>query len=250
MCVLSLAWRAHPRWRLVMAGNRDELHSRPAAPLAPWDGPGKIIAGRDLLSGGTWAGVSEAGRFAVVTNLRGYGGPNPERQSRGALVQDQLAGEGRYADATEADLGDFNSFNLITVGEDQTLFWSNRPETVNRVLEPGVYGLSNGALDEPWPKTERIKTILSDWLAGPATDPLRLLDGLQEGQEVETPLPPPGAVGDPSRSPIFIRNPLYGTRCGTVVAVDQDGRGLIAERRFDATGVVVGQTVLEFSWSS
>ncbi|CAN5397314.1 NRDE family protein [soil metagenome] len=244
MCVLSLAWRTHPRWRLVMAGNRDELHSRPAAPLARWDGPGGVIAGRDLLSGGTWAGVSEQGRFAVVTNLGGYGPPDPARQSRGALLKDQLSGEGRYAEATEADLGDFNPFNLITAQGDEALFWSNRPKPVRRTLTPGLYGLSNGALDEPWPKTQRLKTILDDWLSGPAVRPQDLLDGLQEDRLIDTPTPEPGAAFQA----IFIRNPLYGTRCGTVVAIDEDGRGLIAERRFDAEGAVTGETVLDFVW--
>lgn len=248
MCVLSLAWRAHPQWRLVMAGNRDELHSRPAAPLARWESSGAVLAGRDLLSGGTWAGVSEQGRFAVVTNLGGYGPPDPERASRGALVNDLLAGQGHYAAAGVADLGDFNPFNLISAQGDRALFWSNRPEAVQLTLEPGVYGLSNGALDEPWPKTERLKTVLSDWLSGPATRPQDLLDGLEEGRLTQTPSPTPGVAFSPAASPIFIRNPLYGTRCGTVVAISEDGRGLIAERRFDADGVVVGETVLEFAW--
>ena len=257
MCVLSFAWRAHPRWRLVMAGNRDELHSRPAASLAAWEGradsPGailspRVLAGRDLLSGGTWAGVSDQGRFAVVTNRGGYGPPDPERASRGALVSDLLTGEGRYADAAVADLDDFNPFNLISVEGEQALFWTNRPEPLRRALDPGLYGLSNGALDESWPKTERLKTHLADWLAGSADRPQDLLDSLQEGRELQTLRPAPGAVFDASASPIFIRNPLYGTRCGTVVAIGEDGRGLIAERRFDAQGAVVGETVLEVGW--
>lgn len=253
MCVLSLAWRAHPRWRLIMAGNRDELHARPAAPLAAWEGAGGgaaggVLAGRDLLSGGTWAGVSDQGRFAVVTNIGGYGPPDPERASRGALVSDLLGGQGRYAAATVDDLDDFNPLNLISVEDDRALFWSNRPDRVRTRLEPGVYGLSNGALDEPWPKTDRLKALLGDWLAGPAERPQDLLDGLQEGREVETPRPAPGAAFDAAASPIFIRNPLYGTRCGTVVAVGADGRGLIAERRFDARGGRIGETVLSFAW--
>src|SRR3546814_7142869 len=64
MCVLAFAWRAHPHWPLIAAGNRDELHARPAQPLARWDRPDHLLAGRDLQSGGTWLGVSEQGRFA------------------------------------------------------------------------------------------------------------------------------------------------------------------------------------------
>src|SRR5690606_4763458 len=115
MCVLAFAWCPHPRWRLVMAGNRDELHARPAQPLERWERPDHLLAGRDLQSGGTWLGVSEqeGGRFAVVTNLRGHGPSEPGRASRGALVTGLLTGEGRYADPPDAALSDFNPFNLI-----------------------------------------------------------------------------------------------------------------------------------------
>ena len=34
MCVVALALAADPRWPLVVVGNRDEFHARPAAPLA------------------------------------------------------------------------------------------------------------------------------------------------------------------------------------------------------------------------
>src|SRR5574338_934087 len=113
MCVLAFAWRAHPRWLLVAAGNRDELHARHAQPLARWDQPDHLLAGRDTQSGGTWLGVSEQGRFAVVTNLRGYGAPEPDRPSRGVLVTDLRSRKGLYADPRDAELSDFNPFNLI-----------------------------------------------------------------------------------------------------------------------------------------
>ena len=85
MCVAAFAWRAHPDWHLVAIGNRDEYHQRPAAPLAHWKDREGVIAGRDLQSGGTWLGVSEQGQFVLVTNLRGYGQPDPSRKSRGEL---------------------------------------------------------------------------------------------------------------------------------------------------------------------
>ena len=98
MCVLAFAWRAHPRWRLVAAGNRDELHTRPTTELAHWEAPDDFLAGRDLQSGGTWLGVSEEGRFAVVTNVRGYGLAQPGRPSRGALVADLGSAESERGD--------------------------------------------------------------------------------------------------------------------------------------------------------
>ncbi|WP_114950960.1 NRDE family protein [Sphingosinicella terrae] len=252
MCVLAFAWCAHPRWRLVAAGNRDELHARPADPLARWARPDRLIAGRDRQSGGTWMGVSELGWFAVVTNLRGFGTPEPGRSSRGALVTDLLAGEGRFADPDRADLSTFNPFNLIFADAGEARFLSNRPETLRSRLAPGIYGLSNGALDEPWPKTLRLKAILLDWIVGGAAGPEALLEGLGEERLPDVGIAsavPSDAPFEPAQSPIFIRHPVYGTRCSTVVAVDTEGRGTIVERRFDAAGETVGETALDFSWA-
>lgn len=251
MCVLALAWRAHPRWRFVVAGNRDELHARPAAPMARWPEADHLLAGRDLLSGGTWMGVSEQGRFAVVTNLRGFEGPRSEAPSRGWLLRDSLSGQGAYADPDDAALDRFSPFNLIRIQADEAEFQTNRPRPSRHALAPGVHGLSNGGLNEPWPKTERLKAILSGWLAAGADRPETLLDGLQEDRlrdRTELPIPPSDAPFEPAVSPIFIRNPLYGARCGTVVALDEEGQGLIIERRFDVDGAVTGETALSFTW--
>src|SRR5260221_7403984 len=179
MCVLAFAWRAHPRWSLVVAGNRDELHARPTRPLARWDRPVQVLAGRDLQAGGTWLGVSERGYFAVVTNLRGYGVPEPGRASRGTLVTDALSGEGRYADLCDADFSDFNPFNLIVADRERAYFLSNRPMNVRSLLAPGIYGLSNGALDEPWPKTMRLKEMLLEWIRRAVNQPEVLRDELR-----------------------------------------------------------------------
>ena len=247
MCVLALAWRAHPRWQLVVAGNRDEFHARPAAPLARWDDAPHLIAGRDLQSGGTWLGVSDEGRFVVVTNLRGYGGPEAGRPSRGALVTDLLGGD----DPARVPVEAYNPVNLIAVDLKQAHFLSNRPLPVRSRLAHGLYGLSNGTLDEPWPKTLRLKSILLDWCMGPADRPEALLDGLREeilpdiGVDSATPSDVPQ---EPNHSPIFIRDSVYGTRCGSVVAIDHDGRGLFIERRFAPSGEAIGDTRLDFVW--
>lgn len=251
MCVLAFAWQAHRRWHLVAAGNRDELHERPASPLARWAEAPQLLAGRDLQSGGSWMGVSEQGRFAVVTNLRGYGPPQADRASRGALVADYLSGEGRRAEPRRADPSDYNPFNLITADRAQAHFLSNRPTPDSTVLAHGIYGLSNGAFDEPWPKTMQLKAALLDWIVAGADHPEALLESLR----IET-LPdfgfhragPSDVASEAPLSPIFIRDPVYGTRCSTVVAVDSRGEGLIIERRFAPSGETVGETSLSFSW--
>jgi uncharacterized protein with NRDE domain len=228
------------------------LHARPAAELARWKRPDHLLAGQDLQSGGSWLGVSEQGRFAVVTNLRGYGAPEPGRPSRGALVTGLLSDEGRYADPDDAELSDFNPFNLIAADRGRARFLSNRPKVVQSLLAPGIYGLSNGALDEPWPKTVQIKARLFEWIVNESSHPEALLDVLREESLPKVGIPsavPSDMPQEPPLSSIFIRNPVYGTRCSTVVAIDDRGRGVIAERRYDAAGAAVGEIRLAFSWS-
>ena len=249
MCVAAVAWSTHPKWQLVAIGNRDEFHARPAAPLARW--PNGIIAGRDLQSGGTWLGVSAQGRFALVTNLRGYAPPDPDAVSRGALVTDQLTGTGPYGDPASVQLGDFNPFNLIVASQTEAHFLSNRPDDIRTTLANGIYGLSNGALDEPWPKTLALKAALGDWLNADSADFAPLFAALGNetlaniGLHSATPSDVPQEAAD---TPPFIRNAVYGTRCSTVVAIDRKGNGMIVERRFDARSEAAGETSLGFIW--
>jgi uncharacterized protein with NRDE domain len=248
MCVLALAFEQHRRWRLVAAGNRDELHARPAAPLHRWDKPCHILAGQDLKSGGTWMGVSEQGRFAVVTNLRGFGPPAQDSPSRGLLLRDLLAGEGRYTRPPDADLTPFNPFNLIALTHGELWFASNRPAVDRRALPAGLYGLSNGALDAPWPKTERLKAHLAGWIAGGTAALEALLDCLKDQEPPAVLAGPPSDAPEPPQTPIFVVNSVYGTRCSTVVAIDRDGHGVIIERRYDAEGQASRETALAFAW--
>jgi uncharacterized protein with NRDE domain len=249
MCIAAIAWQAHPRWLLVAIGNRDEFHDRPAAPLAAWDED--ILAGRDLRSGGTWLGVSRAGRFALVTNLRGYGDADPDRASRGSLVTDLLTRSGRYADPASAPLQDFNPFNLILADRSEAQFLSNRPDDIRSTLAHGIYGLSNGALDEPWPKTLQLKAALLDWLNKDGEDFVPLFAALRSETLAHVGVPPREPSDVPLEAPDtppFIRNPVYGTRCSTVVAVDRAGIGTIIERRFSAESRADGETTLTFAW--
>jgi uncharacterized protein with NRDE domain len=243
MCIAALAWMAHPRWKLVALANRDEFHARPAAPLDRWaDQPG-LIAGRDLQSGGTWLGVREgdAARFVLVTNHRADGYPLPDRPSRGALVTELLDG----ANPRAVPSAEYNPFNLFSASPDALWLLTNHPE--QRIeLGPGLHGLSNGPFLPPWPKTRELAAALARWLETDATATEPLLAALAD----ET-MPPaiPGESGPESPfSPVFIRNPAYGTRCSTLVLIDRQGDGTIIERRFDATGTTTGETQFTFRW--
>lgn len=229
MCVVALALNVHPLWRIVLAGNRDEYHDRPSAPLSRWDGADQhIIAGRDLQSGGTWLGVSEEGRIAVVTNIRTGQLPDPGKRSRGALIANFLRGQYSFG-----DLDSFNPFSLFAIDVHSARFAANRPAPLVETLADGIHSLSNGLADEPWPRREWLHAALGRWLASENAQPEALFDLLAD----ETAL-----SEDRNHAPIFIRNAAYGTRCSTVVAIDQGGTGTIIERRFGPSGVVDGES--------
>lgn len=240
------------RYPLVAIGNRDEFHARAATPLARWADAPQVAAGRDLVGGGTWLGVSDAGRLALVTNRLGFGGPDPAKLSRGEMVRSVLADADGPERLAKADLDRFNPFSLFVVSAGKTLsFHSNRPAPTHTELPPGIYGLSNGALDEPWPKTLALKTAVGGWISQGGGD----LDPLFAALRSET-LPQAG-IGplelsdiaiEPQETPPFIRNAAYGTRCSTVVTLDAAGRGMIAERSFDAAGAQSGRAEVPFAW--
>lgn len=248
MCVVAFACNIHPRWRLVLAGNRDEFHARPTAALTRWPGRG-MIAGRDLQSGGTWVGLDIRGRVAVVTNVRdGFAQPH-DGPSRGALPAAFLSGSADAA-ATTADLlanaGAYAPFNLVVADADGCWHLGNHPRQ-REALASGVHGISNGRLDAPWPKTRRLSAALRAW-AEPGSDDLGALWSAlaDERMAPDADLPDTGVGLELERrlSPAFIRGETYGTRASTIIAVDHAGRGFIHERRFGPGAVYEGETVL------
>jgi len=235
MCVAAIAWHASARWRLVVIGNRDEFHERPTAPLARW--ASGAIAGRDLQAGGTWLGIAENGRATLVTNLRAPGYPQAHLASRGALVTDWLAGREPAAPET------MNPFNLFMADADSAWHLTNHPEVGRLALAPGLHGLSNGPHDVPWAKTRTLEAALGRWLELESADPAPLFAALADETELA------GEGPEPRFSPVFIRHPLYGTRCSTVVLIAEDGSARIIERRFDDGGHATGETEIAFAAS-
>lgn len=248
MCVVAFAHHVHPRWRLLLAGNRDEFHARPTAALARWPGTG-LLAGRDLVSGGTWVGLDARGRVAVVTNVRdGIAKPH-SGPSRGALPVSLLDGALDAAATSEALLATSDTyapFNLMLVDAAGCWHLGNHPRQ-RKALAAGVHGISNGHLDAPWPKTRHLIAALQAWMEVGNDDLQGLWDALaDERVAADAELPDTGVGIELERqlSPAFIRGEAYGTRASTIIAVDHAGRGFIHERRFGPGGVFAGETIL------
>lgn len=240
MCLIAFAWQAHADYPLVVAGNRDEFFARPTAP-ADWWADAPMLAGRDLRAGGTWMGVTRAGRFAALTNYRDPASQRADAPSRGSLVGDFLTRAATPSVALESLASDaprFNAFNLMAAqwtGE-KTGLWIVSGSEVN-AIEPGVHALSNARLDTPWPKVDFAIERMREALAS-TTDRDGLIDRLSAMLDDRTIaadalLPRTGITLDTERalSAPFIRMPGYGTRASTVLIVDRTGHATFIERR-------------------
>jgi len=237
MCLILVAWQAHPRFHLVVAANRDEFYARPSAAAAPWPEDPRVQGGRDLEAGGTWLGVREDGRFAAVTNVREPGVPKGPG-SRGHLVRDFLLGDqapGGFT--TSLDGSAWSGFNLLAADADALWYRSNRNGPA-RALPPGVYGLSNHLLDTPWPKLEAAKTRFALALATlPAREPcFQILADREQVPDASLPSTGVPLAWERLLSSIFIASDTYGTRAATVVTRDRAGRIRLEERRFGPQG--------------
>lgn len=236
---------------MILVGNRDEFHRRPAAACDWWNEPGEVLGGRDLEAGGAWLAVNRAGRLAVVTNVREPGPQLARCRSRGELVVDALCCSGPIQDwiaGLDARRTEYAGFNLMVRDGDALHHLTNRGED-QLDLEPGVYGLSNRGLDTPWPKvtaardglrrlvdrgevaTESLFDLLADRLPAPDAD-----------------LPDTGVPLEWERllSSVFIVDPRYGTRASTVVMVGAEGNVELEERRFGSDGESTGSSRFEF----
>ncbi len=241
MCLLVFAWQTHPDHSLIFAGNRDERHARATSAAQLWRDAPEVLAGRDLEAGGTWLGVTLAGRFAVVTNYREGLAPPKARLSRGALTADFLKRDlsvEQYLDGIRRHAQDYGAFSLIVGDRHELHYYSNRGDHGGPIA-PGIHGLSNHLLDTPWPKVQLSKTRLTALLEKevPTSDALfRLL--ADETPAPDGSLPDTGIGLELERrvSAPFVLNPQYGTRCSTAIRLQKDGGLHFAERRFTPTG--------------
>jgi uncharacterized protein with NRDE domain len=236
MCLILMAWQAHPDYPLVVAANRDEFFSRRTAAADFWGDSPDVLAGRDLEAGGTWLGVTRTGRFAALTNFRDPARNKTGAPSRGELVSRFLSGRQsprEYLAELEAVAAAHNGFNLL-YGDMESLWCFSNCGEGEQALAPGIYGLSNHLLDTPWPKVARGKSALkAALLALPDEAPLFALlrdDSVAPDEN----LPRTGVSREWERllSAAFISSPGYGTRSATVLLRDVSGRVRFIEQGF------------------
>ena len=237
MCLILWANACHPRYRLILAANRDEFYRRPTGAAAYWpDCPG-VVGGRDLQAGGTWLAVGRNGRLAALTNYRDPAATAPDALSRGHLVQDFVCGDAvpkDYLTEVHDRRGAYNDFNLIVAEGGQMWYLSSRGQGPEPVA-PGIHGLSNHLIDTPWPKVAGGKAELARLTAADEVAPDALLALLTDRRQPEDARLPDTGVGlrwERRLAPRFIVSPRYGTRSATALLVTRQGRATFCEWTF------------------
>ncbi len=234
MCLITFAHRAHPRYPLLVAANRDEYYARPTQGIHFWSDVPALLAGRDLQAGGTWMGITRQGRFAAITNHRNPPTTPAQPRSRGMLTLDFLAGE-MDPDSYLRGLngGEYAGFNLV-LGDGERIFYYSNIEDRVRELAPGVYGLSNGLLDSDWPKQAAAALHLESLLPN-TVDHDQLEAAVSNRRPAPDDILPDTGVGaelERALSSQFIVLPEYGTRATTTLTVDAGGEVNVRERGF------------------
>lgn len=232
MCIVAFAWQVIDDLPLCLISNRDEFYNRPSSQLQQWiNSP--IIAGQDLLSGGTWMGVTEQGRWAIITNFRDGNDQQVYATSRGELIQSFLESDLapiRFAKQLELKQCNYAGFNLFVGDLNQAVYMSNRGEAP-QVLAKGVYVVSNGLMSDDWQKTLHLrKRFTQEFLpmlqladtTKISEDALKnaVWDILEDERKVIVELLPETGVSQEMEqllSSTFIQSPIYGTRCSNFI---------------------------------
>jgi uncharacterized protein with NRDE domain len=225
MCTLALYSRCARSRPMVVAANRDEIHARPTAEPQvvahdPW-----VVAGQDLVAGGTWLGLNQHGMVAGLLNRRSETGPDPARRSRGLLCFEALqAGdpEAALADICDRVRGrDYNPFNLLLASPERAYVVGNDGERITvTLLSPGVHLLTNLAVDDP--TCPRIAGSFQHFsrvaVDGPERDLVAALKRILSSHDL---------VLDPRKpdqlNTVCVHGPSFGTRSSTIIALDADG---------------------------
>ncbi|RUP41030.1 MAG: NRDE family protein [Acinetobacter sp.] len=233
MCIVAFAWHVLDDMPLCLILNRDEFYYRPSAVLHQWEAS-SIIAGQDLQSGGTWMGVTESGRWAIVTNFRNGRDKNQYSTSRGHLIQSFLESDLapiRFAQQLEQQQQDYAGFNLFVGDREQAVYMSNRGEAP-QVLANGVYVVSNGLMSEDWEKTKHLRKrftqeflpMLQQSTITESDLQYSVWDILEDERKIIPDLLPDTGITvemEELLSSTFIQSPIYGTRCSNFLTMTE-----------------------------
>jgi uncharacterized protein with NRDE domain len=222
MCLIAIAHRAHARFPLVLAANRDEDYERPTIDADFWPDAPDVLGGRDAVHGGSWLAITKSARLAAVTNLRGAA---QKSRSRGALVRRFVTSDVEprlFADDVVRDAAEYSGFHLLAGNAGGEILHITPQSWMP--LPAGIHAISNAPPGEEWPKT----TIAVDAMQAALKNPQALIDTLMDFLT---------APRNTHRveSEVFIASERYGTRASTVIVVTEH-EILFSEQTFGHRG--------------
>lgn len=240
MCLITFAYNAHPKYKLIVAANRDEFYERPTRRAKSWKDEllPEIIAGKDLEAGGTWMGISKKGDWGALTNYRDPSNINKAATSRGELVLNYLKGKltpEEYLKLISPKSDQYNGFNILLGDKESLYHFSNHTLQVTKI-KPGIHGVSNAVLNTPWPKLDQAKRDLEAVIKNPDFEKDSLFTLLKKDNKPSEHLLPKTGIPlewEKAISSVFIKTESYGTRCSTVLLIDKEDNMEFTERRFN-----------------
>ena len=241
MCIIAWNWQPNSDNPLLLLANRDEFYDRPALAAHWWHG-GNLLAGKDLQGGGSWLGVNQHKKMAVLTNYRDPQSVRTDSHSRGELVCNflhQNIPARVFLEKLKSVSEQYNPFNLLLYDGNQLLGFESRKNNIIN-LDRGIGILSNADFFSNWPKYKNLKNSFSNLVKNSIDDNDNYFSILRdENKASDLDLPDTGLPLNLERelSSVFVRMPAYGTRASTIIKINKKF-SISIERSYNYNSVI------------
>lgn len=224
MCTLIIARDQTSPWPVIIAANRDEMAGRASLPPGRhWPDRPEVVAGQDVLAGGSWLGINDTGMVAAILNRVGTLGPAPGKRSRGELVLEALD-HGDAVDAADAlshlDGRAWRPFNMV-LADNRDAFWvrsDGRARVAVMPIPEGVHLVT--ALDLDDGQSPRVAAYLPRFRAAPRPDPTTSQWKAWAALMADTGA---GPDGEEAAAMCFTRATGFGTVSSSLIALPEIG---------------------------
>ncbi|MDG5786766.1 NRDE family protein [Evansella sp. AB-P1] len=239
MCIIGIALKSHEKYPFILAANRDEFFARPTLPAHFWEESPHIIGGKDLEKGGSWLGITTNGSIAALTNVREMVTASENAPSRGELVKGFLQSPETFHEKLQVK-DQYDGFNLLYGKINELIYTSNRTDLTEKITK-GIYSVSNGKLNSPWPKVNKLRQGIADLCSKSASfltrdkfqdELFQLLSNDKQAPAAQLPNTGVGLEMEKMLSPIFLKGEQYGSRSSTVILVDNNDRCTFIEKSY------------------
>lgn len=244
MCIVTFQFQENPDYPLIIVQNRDEAYERESLPLHFWEDHPTILAGRDVLRGGTWSGITQTGRFASMTNRPFEDFPAiKDSFSRGKLVKDYLTGSVSPSDFLtylKENRFNYDSYQIVYGTVDNIYVYSNASNTHHRFAK-GLHSVSNTSDDLSQHRINRSLNLVGAYLKDhPEPKPDDLIHYFKDTKKAKHLTAFPSEISyemAKENSSIFLKGKSFGTVNTTAFIVHKSGRVTVKEVRYDSYGV-------------